>query len=194
MINSILAAKQTLAVNLTQAPSQLNTANSKNIKTATDTVNISNVAKSLFQNSILPPDQRNSESLSDIDVALSETTAALEEQLQTLYSKYGISSDSSMTISVASDGSILVNGNSPESETLADAINADDGISNSIRELSAKAALLEAAKKHQEFTEAYKKDPKSAIEEYGYLFDDNKTYHTTFSMQNGHIDINVEYY
>jgi hypothetical protein len=98
-----------------------------------------------------------------------------------------------MEISVGRDGSILVNGKSPESDNLAEAINANDELSNSIRKMSADASLLEAIKKHKEFAAAYDKNPIAAVERYGYLLEDGHGYNVSFSVQNGHIDTKVEY-
>jgi hypothetical protein len=98
-----------------------------------------------------------------------------------------------MEIRVGRDGKILVNGENPQSDHLAEAVNADDELSNSIRRISANTSLLEAYKNHQEFAEAYEKDPVAAVERYGYLLEDGHGYNVLFSMQNGHIDTKAEY-
>lgn len=120
-------------------------------------------------------------------------TSQTENKLQKLYEQLGISENSQMEISVGYDGAILVNGQNPKSEALAEAINDDDELANSIRGMSAMAAVLEAIKNYQEFSEAYEKDPIAAVDRFGYLLEDGHNYHVTFSMLNGHIDTNVAY-
>ena len=160
-------------------------------KTDTDTINISNKAKLL--SSLFPYAKNGSISIEDIEESLSNTTAAVEKRLQSLYGQLGIQSDFQMEFSVGYDGKILVNGESPESDHLAEAINADAELSNSIRRMSADTSLLAAFKNHQEFASAYEKDPVAAVERYGYLLEDGHGYNVLFSMQDGHINSKAEY-
>lgn len=193
MINSIMSVQNTQAVNLTQSSSRLSSSNAEDKKTVTDTVNISGEAKSLLVANPFSSTVSTTIDMIDIEESLANTTSYVEKRLQSLYSKYGISPDSKMEFSVGYDGSISVNGESPASELLAEEINADDELSNSIRKMSSDASFLEAFKKHEEFAAAYAKDPKSALERYGNLFEDGHKYHSSFSMQDGKIDIKVEY-
>ena len=160
-------------------------------KTDTDTINISNKAKLL--SSLFPYAKNGSISIEDIEESLSDTTAAVEKRLQSLYGQLGIQPDFQMEFSVGYDGKILVNGESPESDHLAEAINADAELSNSIRRMSADTSLLAAFKNHQEFASAYEKDPVAAVERYGYLLEDGHGYNVLFSMQDGHINSKAEY-
>ena len=160
-------------------------------KTDTDTINISNKAKLL--SSLFPYAKNGSISIEDIEESLSNTTAAVEKRLQSLYGQLGIQPDFQMEFSVGYDGKILVNGESPESDHLAEAINADAELSNSIRRMSANTSLLAAFKNHQEFASAYEKDPVAAVERYGYLLEDGHGYNVLFSMQDGHINSKAEY-
>lgn len=196
MINGIISSGYAQTVRFTQPNiSQLPQGSSSpfEYKTGTDTVNISDGAKFPLLSSLFPSAGSNSISIRDIEESLSNATSSVEKRLQSLYSKHGISSNSKMEISVGYDGSILVNGESPASESLAEEINADDELSNSIRKMSSDTSLLEAFKKHIKFTAAYEKDPVAAVERYGYLLEDGHDYHVSFSMQNGHIDTKVEY-
>ncbi len=155
-------------------------------------MNISNEAMHLLLTSPFSSTGSTTISVQDIKESLSKTTAYVEKRLHSLYSKYGISPDSKMEISVGSDGSIIVNGESPASESLSEEINADDALSNSIKKMSAEASLLEAIEKHEEFAAAYEKDPKSAVERYGYLLEDGNNYNVSFSIQDGYIDTKVK--
>ncbi len=162
-------------------------------KTSIDTVNISDEAKFSLLSRLFPSTGGKSISIRDIEESLSNATSSVEKRLQSLYRQIGISSNSQMEISVGRDGSILVNGESPESDSLAEAINVDDELANTIRGMSANASLLEAFIKHQEFAAAYEKDQVAAVDRYGYLLEDGHEYNVSFSMKNGHIDTKVEY-
>lgn len=156
-------------------------------------MNISDEAKLSLISSLFPSSNGNSISIKNIEEALTNATASVEKRLQLLYRRIGISSGSQMKISVARDGSIMVNGKSPESDALSEAINTDDELANTIRGMSANASLLKAFEKYREFAEAYDKDPVVAVKTYGYLFEDEHKYNVSFSVQNGHIDTEVEY-
>ena len=112
MINSIMSAKNAQAVNFTQIPSRLSSSTPADDKTVTDTVNISNEAKYSLFASRFPSVEGNAISVRDIEESFSNTTSYIEKQLQSFYSKHGISSNSKMEISVGHDGRILVNGES----------------------------------------------------------------------------------
>ena len=160
-------------------------------KTDTDTINISYKAKLL--SSLFPSAGNGSISIGDIKESLSHTTSSVEKRMQSLYEQLGIRPDFQMEFSVGYDGKILVDGKSPQSDRIAEAINADAELSNSIRRMSADAALLAAAEKHQEFAAAYEKDPVAAVERYGYLLEDGHGYNVLFSMQDGHINTRAAY-
>ncbi len=185
MINSIMTANYTQAVNFKQPQSRPSPSIAAEDKKGADTVNISNEAKYLSQ---FP----NINSVRDIEESLANATSYVEKRLQSLYSKHGIPSNSEMKISVGRDGSIIVNRESAASESLAEEINADDELSNSILTMSANTSLLEGIKKHDEFAAVYAKDPKAAVERYGYLFEDDHDSHVSFSVQNGHEDRTFE--
>ncbi len=196
MVNGITSAGYAQPVSFTQqnfSQSPTDSSSPSEYKTGTDTVNISNNAKLLLLSSLFPSVEGDSISIGDIEESLSNTTSSVEKRLESLYQQLGIHPNSKMEISVGHDGSISVNGESPESDNLAEAINADDELSNSIRRMSANTSLLEAIKDGQEFVAAYEKDPFAAVERYSYLLEDGHGYNVLFSMQNGHIDTKAEY-
>lgn len=163
-------------------------------KPANDTVSISSAGKiSSILSSRLPSAKTNSVSVVSIEEDFLNATSFVEERLQSLYRQIGISSISQMEITVGYDGSILVDGEGSESNSLAAAINADDELANNIRGMSAMASALEAIKKHQEFVAAYEKDPLAAVDRYGYLLEDGHEYQVSFSIKTGKIDTRVEY-
>jgi len=158
-----------------------------------DKVNISDEGKYSLISSKLHSIGKGSASAGSINDDFRNAISYAEDKIQTIYHDLGISADSQMNISVGYDGHILVNGENPKAEALAEAINADDALANTIRGMSAMASLLEAIKKAQEFRTAYEKDPTAAIERYGYLLEDGHDYHVSFSMNNGHINTKVQY-
>lgn len=158
-----------------------------------DTVNISTQGKFSLISSRFHPDGNNNVSVQSIEEDFRDLSSHVEDNLRALYRQTGISPSSKMQISVGGDGHILVNGDSPQAESLAAKINADDELSNEIRGMSSMASLLEAIKKQQEFAAAYDKNPEAAVERFGYMLEDGHDYHTSFTMQNGHIDTEVQY-
>ena len=188
MISNIMSAQSAQAVNFTQTSSRLRSSTPEEKTTVADTVSISTEAKHLLLASPFSSTGSTTISVKDIEASLSKETSYVKKRLQSLYSKYGISPDSKMEISVGNDGNIFVNGESPASESLAEEINNDDELSNSIKKMSADASLLDAIEKHDEFAAAYEKDPKSAVERYRYLLEDGHNYNASFSMQNGSIN------
>ena len=195
MVNGITSAGYAQTVSFTQpniSQSRPDASSPSEYKTGTDTVNISDQARFSLLSSLFSCAESNSISIRDIEESLSKATVSVEKRLQSLYRQIGISDSSQMEISVGYDGSILVKGENPESDALAEAINADGELANTIRGISANASLLEALKKHQEFAAAYEKDPVAAVERYGYLLEDGHEYNVSFSLQNGHIDTKVE--
>lgn len=196
MINALLPAGYAQILSFAQpniSQSCTGSSSSSEYKTNNDRVTISDDAKLSLLSSGFPFSRGNSISIKDIEEALTNATSSVEKRLQSLYRQLGISSDSQMKFSVDYNGKILVSGESPEADKLAEAINADDELANTIRGMSANASLLNAFKKHQEFASAYGKNPAAANQLYGYLLEDGHEYNISFSMKNGHIDTNVEY-
>ena len=169
----------------TPAPSQTSASPS------TDTVTLSDVSRLLSLSSLFPNAQGGTVTLQDIRGSIAASTAYAEERLQSFYREAGISSSEEMKITVGSDGRLLVSGRSPECDALEQAVNADDEFSNTIRKMSAETSLLAAFKRHQEFTEAYQRDPAAAVQQFGRLLEDGVGCHVSFSIRDGGIDTEV---
>lgn len=194
MVNSIMSAGYTQIVSNAQPKnSQSNSGSSSSVECnkRSESFGKSNGAEFLYSRFTI--EGGDTISVSSIEEAFSNAKSYVEQKLQALYGQLGISSNSKLEISVGADGSIIVNGDSPESESIAEAINADDELSNAIRAMSANASLLKAIEKHEEFAAAYDRDPLAAVERYGWLLEDGHGYNVSFSMQNGHIDTKVQY-
>ncbi|MFH1673799.1 MAG: hypothetical protein ABIF87_10315 [Pseudomonadota bacterium] len=193
MINAVTSNIYTAAVSNAQtgmSSPRMNTTSAGGVSAETDTVTIS---KAGMRSMLLSKFQPFPNTLDAMAEELSRDTAFVENEIQSLYRKIGLSPNTEMKFSVGYDGHILVDGNNAEAEALAKAINEDDELANSIRKIGANASLLDAAKKYQEFAAAYKKDPVAAVDRYGYLLEDGHEYHVTFSVRNGHIDTTVEF-
>lgn len=192
MINSIASTAYARTLNLLQPETSSTDASSPSANaTSGDRVEISTEAKSSLISSLFPNAGEGPISLSDIEEALSDATSSVEKRLRSLYGELGIPYSSRMEMSVGYDGKILVSGDGPEADRLAETINADDELANTIRGMSANASLLEAAKKGMEFSAAYAEDPRAAVERYGYLLEDDYGYDVTFSVLDGRIDIEI---
>ncbi len=190
MINSVMPASYVQSVMFPQQNSSqplTETYSGSENKPATDIVTISDESRLLSVSGSFPT------SIEELEQSLANTTAFVEKRLKSLYQQLGIDSGSKMDFSVGYDGKIQVNGESPDAKRLAEAINEDEELSNSIRRMSADAGLLEAFKQAQEFNEAYEKDPVAALQRYGFLFEDGRECNVSFSMQDGAIDITTAY-
>jgi len=194
MISKIISAQYAQAVNFTQpqpAPNNILTATGSTI--GPDTVRISNEGKAALIASKLQPPKKGSNTIGSIEDDFSNLTSFVENKIQSLYKELGIPSNSKMNIHGGTDGTILVAGQSPLSDKLAAAINADATLSNAIRGVASMASALEAIKKQQEFAAAYDKNPVAAVERFGYLLEDGHNYHVSLSMQNNHLETKVDY-
>ncbi len=137
--------------------------------------------------------QKGCVTIESIKNDLSNTTYFVEKNIQSIYRQLDIPLSTQMKIRVGRDGSIIVNGNSPQSEKLAEEINKNKDLSNAIRRMSMLSSVLEAIRKHKEFVDAYNKDPFAAVERYGSLLEDGHDYHVIFLIKDGSIDTTVEY-
>jgi len=158
-----------------------------------DTVNISDQGKFSLISSRLHPAGNKSVSVQSIAENFRDLSSHVEDSLRALSRQLGIPSSSRMQITVGGDGHIIVNGESPHADRLAAKINGNDELANEIRGMSAMASILEAIKKHQEFAAAYDQNPVAAVERFGYLLEDGHEYHASFTMQNDHLDTEVQY-
>ncbi|MGV1099325.1 hypothetical protein ACUUL3_07940 [Thiovibrio sp. JS02] len=132
-------------------------------------------------------------SLADIEARLREDARLVEEKMKGLYSALGINADTEMQLSVDYDGKILVSGAEDKAQALAEAVNADEELANTFRRMSASAGLLEAAKKHQEFAEAYAQNAQQAVGRYGSLFEGGHDAQVNFAFSHGLLDTSATY-
>ena len=174
------------------------TSGAGDIRSFVDTVNISKEGKSasildgLWDTIGIAPNSDGNISIESIRECYENDTAIIKKQMQALYRKLGISSDTEMTIDIGHDGKAVVSGKSPEAEALADAINSDPELLNTMRRASANASLLAAFEEAAEFQAAYEKNPFAAVERYGYLLNDNRTQNTAFTIREGSLHVDVE--
>ena len=160
-------------------------------KAQNDTVTISEQGKTASLLNSISNSCNSPLTIDSIAQCLKNDTEYVEQQLRSIYSKLGLSSDTEMKMSVGRDGSIIVNGENSKADEIEDAINNDPELANTIRRMSANTSLLEAARRHQEFTNAYENDPDAALEEFAFLFEDGHEYHVSFTLSNGNISSEV---
>lgn len=132
-------------------------------------------------------------SLASIEAQLREDTRLVEEKLQGLYRELGMDSDAKTNLSVDYDGKILVSGGGDKGQALAEAVNADEELTTTFKRMSAATSLLEAAKKHQEFANAYATNPQQAVERYGSLLEGGHEYHVNFAYSNGRLETSTAF-
>lgn len=197
MLSSISSCSTTQsAIGLQQTAA--NFSDTGTTQTTTDTVNISEEARvaslmdGLWDAMGITPNSDGSISIESIRECYNNDTAAVEKSLQKLYRQLGISSESEMTIELGYNGKAVVYGESPAAEALAEAINSDPELLNTMRGVSANASFLAAAEEAQDFQAAYEDNPYEAVKRYGYLFNDNRVHDVTFTMQDGVLDVGVK--
>ena len=164
-------------------------------RTGNDTVTISKQGKKAsLSGSMSTILEKIPSSPEELRQCISDDTKCVEDKLRSIYSKLGLSSDDELKISVGRDGKIIVKGDSSKAEEVADAINSDPELSNTIRRMSANTSLLDAIKKHEEFAKAYEADPEQAVKDFSWLFDDNRQSSVTFSLSNGNMSSEINHF
>ena len=169
------------------------TISSVNDKRVNDTVSISNEAMSASLRSKMNPLRNFPSTLEEISESLKDDTAYVEKALRNIYEKHRISEDTEFKISSGGDGSIIVSGDNQKADEVAEAINNDPELSNTIRRMSANTSLLNAIKVHMEFSKAYEEDPEAAVREFAYLFETGHSWNTSFTMSKGSVHSEVKY-
>ncbi len=92
-----------------------------------------------------------------------------EEILAKTLEQLGIPSDSNMTISIDEKGRVKVDSNlsAQDNDRLEAALNEHPDFQQAFIKASSSQTLLDEAEKYMEFAEAYAKDPKAAVAQYG---------------------------
>jgi len=162
------------------------------IRSGEDSVDLSQESVSLAQ-SILPDVETEPGliRLADIEQQIAVDKKHVGEKLEALLEKLGIDRNVSFTLGSTSTGSITVEGDFEGKEALEAAINNDEALRNTYTRMSANSSLLDAARRAEEFRQAYAENPGAAVVRYSYLFNDDTEYHVTVNYSGGEIDIAV---
>lgn len=193
MISPLSSTGYSNAVYSSQSFSSPEATSQSNDKAMNDTVTISNEGKSASLFGRLDSLSTFPSTIFEFEQCLKDDTAEVEKMLRSIYRKLGVSSDTEMKISIGSDGKIIVRGDNQKAEEVAEAINNDPELKNTIKRMSANTSLLEAIKKHLEFAKAYEADPEAAIKEFAYLFENDRKSHVSFTMSNGSINSQINH-
>ncbi len=112
-------------------------------------------------------------SLDELGGLLRKKSAALKEDLDSLFERAGIDGADEICLTVGYDGSVLVKGEHPDKANIEKLFADDPELSNRFREVSGLAEIIRAGQEGVEFQKAYAQNPIAAVEQYSYLFSGN---------------------
>jgi len=106
-----------------------------------------------------------------------------QEQLVGKLKEKGITLDEPLRLLVRpGDGKIVVQGDHPQKAEIEAALNEDQDLANSIRNVSSLFDLLRATERQKEFARAYEEDPVAAVKTYSHLFDESTAWPVEFRV------------
>lgn len=121
-----------------------------------------------------------------LDKNMDQTQSIIRDTLNAL----NITNYGKLQINIDENGSIIVTGSTDENNNaIAEALQKDDQFRNTFNACSGTSSLLAAAEAGIPFHEAYKADPKAAVEEYGWLI--GKEWDFDMYFENGQIGYSV---
>jgi hypothetical protein len=134
--------------------------------------------------------------LSDLMLPTEENVRKLSAQLSrdlgSLLTNAGISAEPPITFSTGYSGEIVVEGNRPDKEQILKAVNADEKVSQEIRNTAAISSHAAGMAESLEFQREYRasNDPEAVVAKYSHLFTSGQRSHHTALVFDGHgIDV-----
>ena len=159
---AIYKAISTNAVQASHAPGNGASAEKSHI-CATDTVEISQSGSRLLDNTALfLPTPEN----------VRKKTAELEAMMATIFRENGIANDPPVELSMNSEGTITVTGEHPDADRIAEALNADEGLTRLFHTVEAISSHARSMQEHIRFQEEYRASGGSpaVVAKYSHLF------------------------
>ncbi|WP_027177507.1 hypothetical protein [Maridesulfovibrio bastinii] len=120
-------------------------------------------------------------SLSELESGLQEKQQNLNDRINTLFSKNGISTDPEVSLTSDSEGHIKVAGNHPDKDKIESLLNSSPEILKDFQAVSGLSTLTDAGQEYSDFAAMYKTDPYGAVSKYSYLFEGGSA--ENFSMK-----------
>jgi hypothetical protein len=109
-----------------------------------------------------------------------QNLADLQHKLQVLMRDKNISADPPARLHMSGDGHVMVMGDHPQKEAIEQLFVDDPSLRNKFAEVSAQTSFLQAADEAMAFQHAYRKNPDTAVAEFSYLFNPNRS--SVFSL------------
>ena len=104
----------------------------------------------------------------------------VQARLQSLFAKNGIDTSPPIRLQTASDGRVIVAGHHPQKKEIEQFFVDDRDLRNDFVATAAQGEFLRAFKEAVEFQQAYRKDPKAAVERFKHLFQER---HDVFTLK-----------
>jgi hypothetical protein len=120
-------------------------------------------------------------SLSELESGLQEKQQNLNDRINTLFSKNGISTDPEVSLTSDSEGHIKVAGNHPDKDKIESLLNSSPEILKDFQTVSGLSTLTDAGQEYSDFAAMYKTDPYGAVSKYSSLFEGGSA--ENFSMK-----------
>jgi hypothetical protein len=147
---------------------------------------ISTNARLAVQQKLAASIQENPTGPRDLGSLQAEAEAALtnwQEQLVGKLKEKGIVLNEPLRLLVRpGDGKIVVQGDHPHKTEIEAALNEDEDLADSIRNVSSLFDLLRAAEGQKEFARAYEEDPVAAVNVFSHLFDEQTSWPVEFRV------------
>lgn len=112
--------------------------------------------------------------IEDIEAKTRDALGVFNKHLKKLFAKNDIDTSKEINISTNSSGKVIVTNDHPDKEKIEGIFENNDELANMYRGISSNMSFLKAAKEASAFQKAYAIDPKAAVENYSYLFNNNR--------------------
>jgi hypothetical protein len=124
--------------------------------------------------SLLPIDNKEEPypNIEDLQNSFEANFAQLGIRLRQFFSSQGIQAPIAAKMTVDTHGRVVVSGDFSSKAALEPSFSDDPKLTTLITDLNSSASILRAADVSSKFTEAYEKNPKSAINQFEHLFSD----------------------
>lgn len=148
--------------------------------TATDSVNISEAARTMSRT--IPGENIQMPTvgaggvvrIEDVEAETKEALNAFQKDLNGLFAENGIDTNQAINISTDQNGNVIVTNDHPDKEKIEQVFENNGELANRYKGISNNMALIKAVEEASAFQKEYVIDPEAAVAKYSYLFDDNR--------------------
>lgn len=109
----------------------------------------------------------------DMQASADQAFASVQSKLRKLFQEKGIDSSQEIKLQVGSDGSVIVANDHPQKTEIEQLFKDDPSLRDAYVKFTAMSELAAAAREGMAFQAAYAKDPRAAVAQYSYLFEND---------------------